>query len=125
MALPCAAPPISSSARDVVRVNSSMFCRVPGPADADATVETISAYGTSAARLTAATIGVVAWPPQVTMLMLGASRCSARLTDGITLGPRAAGVRSMTGMPRPASAAACRTCTCALVASSARSTRSR
>ncbi len=43
MALPRLAPPISSTAREVVRVNSSMFCRVPGPADLEATVATISA----------------------------------------------------------------------------------
>ena len=43
IALPCFAPPIASTARAVVRVNSSMFWRVPGPIDFDATVATISA----------------------------------------------------------------------------------
>ena len=53
MALPCRAPPMTSTPFAVVRVNSSMFWRVPGPADADATVATISAYSTAATRLTA------------------------------------------------------------------------
>ncbi len=43
MALPLPAPPSTSTAFEVVRVNSSMFWRVPGPADLDATVATISA----------------------------------------------------------------------------------
>ena len=43
IALPWAAPPTRSSARAVVRVNSSMFCRVPGPAEALEIVDTISA----------------------------------------------------------------------------------
>ena len=43
IALPRSAPPITSTPRLVVRVNSSMFARVPGPADGDATVATISA----------------------------------------------------------------------------------
>ena len=43
IALPRAAPPIVSSPRLVVRVNSSMFALVPGPAERDATVATISA----------------------------------------------------------------------------------
>ena len=47
----------------------------PGPAEREATVETISAYGTGLAEATAATIGAVAWPPQVIMFMFGASRC--------------------------------------------------
>ena len=38
-----------------------------------------------ATRLTAWTIGIVAWPPQVTMLTFGASRCVSPLTEGITL----------------------------------------
>ena len=38
IALPRSAPPRSTTACEVVRVNSSMFCRVPGPADTDATV---------------------------------------------------------------------------------------
>jgi len=37
IALPLLAPPSTSTAFDVVRVNSSMFWRVPGPADFDAT----------------------------------------------------------------------------------------
>ena len=45
-------------------------------------------------RLSAATTGMVAWPPQVTMLTLSAPRCSSRLTVGTTYGPMAAGVRS-------------------------------
>src|SRR5271169_603565 len=65
IALPRCAPPIVSTARAVVTVNSSMFARVPGPADFDATDATISAYGTGTTRDTAATIGTVAWPPQV------------------------------------------------------------
>jgi len=43
IALDSSAPPISRSAVDVVLVNSSMFCRVPGPALLLETVETISA----------------------------------------------------------------------------------
>jgi hypothetical protein len=43
IALPRFAPPSTSTAFEVVRVNSSMLLRVPGPADADDTVATISA----------------------------------------------------------------------------------
>ena len=43
IALPCSAPPIVSTPRAVVRVNSSMLARVPGPADTDETLATISA----------------------------------------------------------------------------------
>src|SRR3954469_20097426 len=72
IALPRSAPPIDSTPAAVVRVNSSMLARVPGPADTDETEATISAYDTppkrAAARDTAATIGIVAWPPQVIML---------------------------------------------------------
>ena len=60
IALPRVAPPTSRSPAAVVAVNSSMFARVPGPADRDATEATISAYGTSTIALTAATIGTVA-----------------------------------------------------------------
>ena len=42
MALPCLAPPTFSTAPAVVRVNSSMFLRVPGPALLEDTVATIS-----------------------------------------------------------------------------------
>ena len=50
IALASPAPPIGSRLRAVAVVNSSMFCRVPGPAERDAIVETISAYGTRPAR---------------------------------------------------------------------------
>ncbi len=43
IALPRAAPPISSRPRAVARVNSSMLARVPGPAETLATAEIISA----------------------------------------------------------------------------------
>ncbi len=82
-----------------MRVNSSMLARVPGPADIDETEATISAYDTAAARETAATIGIVAWPPQVIMLTFIAATCSSPLTGGITAGPTAAGVRSIARMP--------------------------
>ena len=121
IALPLAAPPTSSRERAVVRVNSSMFWRVPGPAEREATVETISAYGTGLAEATAATIGAVAWPPQVIRFMLGASRCSVRLTLGTTGGPSRAGVRSTAVIPAAASRGALAACTRALVASKARS----
>src|SRR5437588_11347657 len=65
IALPRSAPPITSMPRLVVLVNSSMFARVPGPAETDATEATISAYATGATRETAATLGMVACPPQV------------------------------------------------------------
>ena len=84
IALPRLAPPTFSMPLAVVRVNSSMFLRVPGPADFEATVATISPYATGCTRETAATIGIVAWPPQVTMLTF-ISRlptCCARLTGG-------------------------------------------
>ena len=42
MALPWRAPPTCSTARAVVRVNSSMFLRVPGPTERLDTVATIS-----------------------------------------------------------------------------------
>ena len=89
-------------ARAVVTVNSSMLARVPGPADRDAIDATISAYGTGVTADTAATSGIVACPPQVIMLRLGASRCSSRLTGGQTSGPTAAGVRSTARMPASA-----------------------
>ena len=53
-----------------------MLARVPGPADRDAIEATISAYGTGTTGETACTIGIVAWPPQVIMLTLGASTCA-------------------------------------------------
>ncbi|SKX84083.1 Uncharacterised protein [Mycobacteroides abscessus subsp. abscessus] len=99
IALPRCAPPIVSIPFDVVRVNSSMLARVPGPAETDATDATISAYGTGTTELTACTIGMVACPPQVIMLVFGASRCSRRLAGGTTAGPTAAGVRSTAMMP--------------------------
>jgi len=42
IALPRVAPPTFSIASEVVSVNSSMFARVPGPADFDAIDATIS-----------------------------------------------------------------------------------
>ena len=100
IALPRSAPPIVSTPAAVVRVNSSMLARVPGPAETDETEATISAYDTVArARETAATIGIVAWPPQVIMLTFIAPTCSLPLTGGITAGPTAAGVRSTARMP--------------------------
>ena len=44
-----------------------------------------------------ATIGIVAWPPQVTMLTFISRRprCSFRFTGGTQYGPMAAGVRSI------------------------------
>ncbi len=53
IALPRCAPPIVSTPRAVVLVNSSMLARVPGPADGDATLATISAYSTGTTRETA------------------------------------------------------------------------
>jgi hypothetical protein len=94
IALPRSAPPTTSMARDVVSVNSSMFARVPGPADRDEIDATISAYSTGTTLLTAATIGIVAWPPHVIMLTFMASMWKSRLTGGQTNGPIAAGVRS-------------------------------
>ena len=82
IALPRSAPPSTSTADDVVRVNSSMLARVPGPAERDATVATISAYGTvDRPRRRRSTIGMVAWPPQVTMLTFISSRCSVEVDD--------------------------------------------
>ena len=53
----------------VVSVNSSMLARVPGPADLRRDRGDDLGVGDRARpRLTAATIGIVAWPPQVTML---------------------------------------------------------
>ena len=68
----------------MVRVNSSMFLRVPGPTDLEAAVATISAYSTGCTLDTAATSGMVAWPPQVTMLtfIAPALRFCLRLTGG-------------------------------------------
>ena len=68
----------------MVRVNSSMLLRVPGPADAADTDATISAYSTGTTRLTAWTIGMVACPPHVTMLTFISSMYSSRLTGGTT-----------------------------------------
>src|SRR6186997_2467264 len=80
IALPRSAPPIDSTPAAVVRVNSSMLARVPGPAEREATDATISAYETGATRETAATMGIVACPPQVIMLTFGADECSWPLT---------------------------------------------
>src|SRR6476659_9258486 len=99
IALPRQAPPTVSTPWAVVSVNSSMLARVPGPAERLATDATISAYGTPVTRETAYTIGMVAWPPQVTMLTLVWPRCSPRLTTGTTKGPMAAGVRSTIRLP--------------------------
>src|SRR5262249_57255189 len=94
IALPRAAPPTVSTAREVVWVNSSMLARVPGPADLDATDATISAYGTGTTEDTACTIGTVACAPQLIMLTFGASRWARRLTGGHTGGPPPARVRA-------------------------------
>src|ERR1700739_2834878 len=83
IALPLFAPPMVSTPRLVVLVNSSMLARVPGPAETEATEATISAYGTSTTRDTAYTIGMVACPPQVIMLTFGASRGSRRVGGGV------------------------------------------
>ncbi|SLJ82756.1 Uncharacterised protein [Mycobacteroides abscessus subsp. abscessus] len=45
---------------------------------------------------------MVACPPQVIMLTLGASRFAPRFTGGTTAGPTAAGVRSTARMPASA-----------------------
>ena len=84
---------------EIVASVSSMLARVPGPADMEETEATISAYDTAAARETAATIGIVACPPQVIMLTFIAETCSSPLTGGMTAGPTAAGVRSIARMP--------------------------
>ena len=117
MALPRTAPPTSSTARDVVCVNSSMFARVPGPADFDATDATISAYGTGTTDDTACTIGTVACAPQLIRLRFGAPMCSRKFTGGQTNGPTAAGVRSIAVMPAAAYRGALALCALADVAS--------
>src|SRR6478736_8997833 len=93
IALPCWAPPLVSTPAAVVRVNSSMLARVPGPADMLETEATMSAYDTPpddwAPRETAATIGMVACPPQVIMLTFIAATWSSPLTGGMTAGPTA------------------------------------
>ena len=72
----------------------------PGPALLLAMVATISAYSTGVTERMAATIGMVACPPHVVKLMLGASKWLSKLTTGTTAGPSFAGVRSMSLMPR-------------------------
>ena len=121
IALPRFAPPTRSTALAVVRVNSSMFCRVPGPTEREATVATISAYSTGCTRLTAATIGMVAWPPHVTMFTLRRARADVlrRFTGGMQYGPIAAGVRSIISTPSGLSLRAFSWCAWALVASKA------
>ena len=66
---------------------------------------------TSTTRETATTMGIVACPPQVIRLTLGASRCSSRFTAGTTAGPMAAGVRSMAWIPSSAYRGAFARCT--------------
>ena len=92
MALPFSAPPTFSTALAVVRVNSSMFLRVPGPADLGRHGRDDLAKPPSG-RGTAATIRMVAWPPQVTMLTFIAplAHVLGRLTGGTQNGPMAAG----------------------------------
>jgi hypothetical protein len=99
IALPRPAPPTCSMACAVVSVNSSMFARVPGPAERDEIDATISAYSTGTTEDTTLTIGIVAWPPQVIMLRFGASVSVFRFTGGHTNGPVAAGVSSMAVIP--------------------------
>ena len=53
IALPRLAPPITSTPRLVVLVNSSILARVPGPADSEDTEATISPYGTPPTSLVA------------------------------------------------------------------------
>ena len=62
-------------------------------------------------------MGTVACPPHVTMLRLGASRWSSRLTTGTQYGPMAAGVRSRTRTPVSLSFAQLARCAVAEVAS--------
>src|SRR6476660_1469118 len=76
-----------------------MFWRVPGPALLLAIVATISPYATSVTRLIAYMIGAVAWAPQVPRLMFGWSNTLSMLTEGTTIGPMAAGVRSRASLP--------------------------
>ena len=65
-------------------------------------------------------IGIVAWPPQVTMLTFFASINPLRFTLGTQYGPTAAGVRSIATIPAAASAGASTfSCAVALVASNA------
>ncbi len=80
---------------------------------------TISAYSTAWTRLTAATMGTVAWPPHETMLTFCAREptCSCRLTGGTQYGPMAAGVRSIISTPSAASLRAFSWWACAEVAS--------
>jgi len=73
--------------------------------------------GVADARATAATMGIVAWPPQVTMFTTLACRCSSRFTAETTKGPRAAGVRSTSFARWPARRSAWTTWAFALVAS--------
>src|ERR1700751_3907201 len=87
ISLPGFAPQTFSIPCDVVSVNSSMFARVPGPAERDEIDATISAYSTGTTEDTALTIGIVAWPPQVIMLRFGASVSVFRFTGGHTNGP--------------------------------------
>ncbi|MNT95410.1 hypothetical protein D3C72_2372850 [compost metagenome] len=58
-------------------------------------------------------MGMVAWPPQVTMLTFISLLpiCASRLTGGTQNGPIAAGVRSITRTPRAVSLAECSACT--------------
>src|SRR3546814_13734468 len=95
-ALPRVAPPTSTIAWLVVSVNSSILARVPGPALFDAMDATISPYCTLATRFTAATIGIDACPPQVTISKSGAPRCASPYTSGTGKGSIAAGLRSIT-----------------------------
>ena len=82
IALPRSAPPTASMACAVVSVNSSILARVPGPADREAIEATISAYGTGVTLETACTIGMVACPPQVIMLIFGASDVDVDIDRG-------------------------------------------
>ena len=50
----------------------------------DGVVASVDAYGTGLAPATAATIGTVAWPPQVTMFRFGAARWLWPFTGGMT-----------------------------------------
>ena len=118
IALPRVAPPIVSIPFDVVRVRL-VDVGAGAPARRHRRHGRHDLPGTTLDQ--ACTIGMVACPPQVIMLGVGASRCSRRLARRHHRQPTAAGVRSIATIPAASYFGAYSRCTYADVASKIRS----
>ena len=98
-ALPRAAPPTTSSALAVVSVNSSMFARVPGPADRDAIDDNDLGIVHRGDRSDGGHDRHGRLPTARHHVDVRRRSSASRLTTGTTYGPMAAGVRSIIRTP--------------------------